>query len=66
MLPNDIPLNGASPMKPNQRYKSLPHKKTTGFYTDGSIYVRAYSNKINCSPCCYRNSNTCSRCRCVL
>ena len=46
MLPIDIPLNGASPMKSNQSYKSLSHKKTTSFYTDGLIYVRAYSNHI--------------------
>ena len=23
------------------------------------------SNQINCSPCCFRNSNICNRCRCV-
>ncbi len=66
MLPNDIPLNGASPLLPNHCYQSSPHKKTTGFYTDGLIYVRAYSNLINYSPCCYHNSNTCSKYRCVL
>ncbi len=31
MLPNDMKLNGASPMKPNQGYKSLSHKKPPVF-----------------------------------
>ena len=52
MLPNEVKLNGASPMKSNQRYQSSPHKKTTGFYTDGfnlclCLFKPDYSNFLN-------------------